>query len=105
MGEVAGAEIRGHCWQCGAGLTALDYGRESTCPGCGKPTHCCSNCRHYAPGKANECMEPQVDRVIDKARSNFCEWFEPTLSPRPGAASPDVDALRDAAEALFRSKS
>jgi hypothetical protein len=105
MGEVAGAEIRGRCWQCGAGLTALDYGRESTCPGCGKPTHCCRNCRHYAPGKANECMEPQVDRVIDKSRSNFCEWFEPTLSPRPGAASPDVDALRDAAEALFRSKS
>jgi hypothetical protein len=50
-------------------------------------------------------MEPQVERVIDKARSNFCEWFEPTLSPRPGATSPDVDALRDAAEALFRSKS
>jgi hypothetical protein len=50
-------------------------------------------------------MEPQVERVIDKARSNFCEWFEPTLSPRPAAASPDTDGLRDAAEALFRSKS
>ena len=104
MGEVSSGEIRGRCWQCEAALTALDYGRESTCPRCDKPTHCCRNCRHYAPGKANECMEPQVERVIDKTRSNFCEWFEPTLNPRAGAASPDVGALRDAAEALFRSK-
>jgi hypothetical protein len=47
-------------------------------------------------------MEPQVERVIDKARSNFCEWFEPSLSPAPASASPDADALRGAAEALFK---
>jgi hypothetical protein len=47
-------------------------------------------------------MEPQVERVIDKARSNFCEWFEPTLNPAPGARSTDADALRSAAEALFK---
>jgi len=102
MGGVTTGEIRGRCWQCGGGLTALDYGRESDCPACGKPTHCCRNCRHYAPGRANECMEPQVERVIDKARSNFCEWFEPSLSPAPASASPDADALRGAAEALFK---
>jgi hypothetical protein len=47
-------------------------------------------------------MEPQVERVIDKARSNFCEWFEPAMSPRRGATAPDADDLRGAAEALFR---
>jgi len=95
-------EIKGHCWHCGSDLTRLDYGRESACPGCGKPTHCCRNCRHSAPGRPNECMEPQVERVIEKARSNFCDLFEPTLSPRPVAATGDADALRQAAESLFR---
>ena len=103
MGEISTGEIRGRCWHCGAGLTALDYGRESEGPGCHKPTHCCRNCRHYAPGRANECVEPQVERVLDKARANFCEWFEPTENPLAGDSTPDVDALRKAAEALFRS--
>ena len=53
-------EIVGHCWNCGQGLTKLDYGRESTCLNCDKPTHCCRNCRHFAPGRPNECMEPLV---------------------------------------------
>jgi hypothetical protein len=98
-----GEEIRGRCWQCGAGLVRLDLGRESPCPGCGKPTHCCRNCRHYAPGRANECMEPLVDRVVEKTRSNFCELFEPTQTPRPGPAAADGDAVRRAAEDLFKS--
>ena len=98
-----GEEIKGKCWNCGSGLTRLDLGRESLCGDCGKPTHCCRNCRHYAPGRANECMEPQVERVIDKARSNFCELFEPTLTPKPGAAVvSDTDAARRAAEDLFK---
>jgi hypothetical protein len=97
-------EIRGNCWHCGAGLTRLDLGREAVCGGCDKPVHCCRNCRHYAPGRANECMEPQVERVVDKARSNFCELFEPTLTPRAvGTAAPDLDAVRRAAEDLFKS--
>lgn len=102
MGTEITGEIRGHCWHCGGGLVALDFGRESYCPGCGKPTYCCRNCRHYAPGRANECMEPQVERVIEKTRSNFCDWFEPAVSPRGGHAVPDPQALLSAAEALFR---
>ena len=96
-----GEEIRGHCWNCGQGLTRLDLGRESACPGCNKPTHCCRNCRHFAPGRPNECMEPLVERVVDKLRSNFCEFLEPNPKPGGAAATPDADALRRAAESLF----
>jgi len=102
METVMSDELKGHCWHCAAGLTRLDYGRESACPGCDKPTHCCRNCRLYAPGRPNECMEPQVERVIDKARSNFCEWFEPAMDPLAGDAGADLDALRADAESLFR---
>jgi hypothetical protein len=98
-----GEEIRGKCWHCGIGLSRLDFGRESVCSACGKPTHCCRNCRHYAPGRANECMEPLVDRVLDKTRANFCELLEPTLSPLPTGDGSDTSSARKAAEDLFKS--
>lgn len=96
-----GEEIRGYCWHCSQGLTRLDLGRESRCPGCDKPTHCCRNCRHFAPGRPNECMEPLSERVVEKLRSNFCDLFEPNPKPVGDTAVADADALRQAAEALF----
>jgi hypothetical protein len=93
--------IIGNCWNCGHDLTRLDYGREATCLACDKPTHCCLNCRHYAPGKPNECMEPLVDRIVEKARANSCELFEPSAS-MSAAGTPDREQLRAAAEDLFK---
>lgn len=96
-------EVIGHCWNCGHGLTKLDYGRESTCLACDKPTHCCRNCRQYAPGRPNECLEPLVDRVVEKTRSNFCEFFEPSAHTTGSSASAShPDQLRGAAEELFK---
>jgi hypothetical protein len=48
-------------------------------------------------------MEPQVERVVDKTRANFCEWFEPVRQSGAGQATSDEDGLRSAAERLFRS--
>lgn len=95
-------EIRGICWSCARGLTAADYGREACCPGCGKPTRVCRNCRHYAPGKPNECLEPRVERVLDKERANFCELFDPSDRPAGGTDRASDEDLREAAEALFK---
>lgn len=96
-------EIAGHCWNCGRDLTRADYGREATCLDCDKATHCCLNCRHHAPGRPNACLEPLVERVLDKDRSNFCDLFEPAI--RPGGATAkaeDPARLRQAAEDLFK---
>jgi len=92
----------GRCWICARDLTAADYGREQTCPGCGKPTRVCRNCRHYAPGRPNDCVEPIAERVLDKTRANFCELFEPELTPRRDPARPEDDSLLKAAESLFK---
>ena len=91
----------GTCWSCGHPLAAADFGREARCPSCGKATHACRNCRFYAPGRANDCLEPIAERVIDKERPNFCDLFEPVRRGGP-AAKPSADDLRAAAEALFR---
>jgi hypothetical protein len=50
-------------------------GRNDTCPRCGADLRACLNCRFYDPGAYNQCHEPQAERVVDKERSNFCEYF------------------------------
>lgn len=91
----------GTCWSCGHPLAAVDFGREGHCPSCGKASHVCRNCRFYAPGRPNDCIEPIAERVVDKERPNFCDLLEP-VARTGGAAKPSADDLKAAAEALFK---
>ncbi|MFN7685299.1 MAG: hypothetical protein ACK5QT_07810 [Oligoflexia bacterium] len=91
------------CWNCGAALTSLDFGRQDTCRHCGRDTRTCRACVHYEPSANNQCRENQADRVVDKERSNFCDYFRPNPSLRPTGAT-SRDALKAAAEALFKKK-
>lgn len=104
QGDCAMNQTSGTCWHCGQPLAASDYGREARCPGCGKATHACRNCRFYRPGISNDCQEPVADHVADKTRANFCDYF----TPNPGASADSgtresADDLLAAAEALFKS--
>lgn len=93
-------KIVGNCWQCGVELGKYDYGRETNCSKCGKPTRVCRNCRWYDPSKANQCQEPIAEEVMDKTRANYCEYFE--ASARFAGGDSSADALRRAAEDLFK---
>lgn len=84
------------CWRCGARLAAvpLPYGRRAECPACRAELHVCRMCRHYAPGKARQCMEPMAEEVKDKTRANFCDWFQPGRpAAAPAANRAGLDAL------------
>jgi predicted RNA-binding Zn-ribbon protein involved in translation (DUF1610 family) len=92
--------MHGNCWHCGQELQERDYARESLCPGCGRPTHVCRNCKYYDPGRPNACAEPVADPVGEKTRANFCGYFEAREQQgAPGGASDE--ALRQAADDLF----
>ena len=93
--------FQGNCWHCGQQLKGNDYARENRCPACGRATHACRNCRFYAPGRANECLEPLVERVVDKERPNFCDYFEPAAGSG-GQSTQSAEDLRKAAEDLFK---
>ncbi|MGE0614516.1 MAG: hypothetical protein AB7P04_02660 [Bacteriovoracia bacterium] len=95
------AEKPGICWNCSQSLTALDYGRQDTCRKCGRDTRVCKNCEFYDKAYNNECRETQAERVVEKERGNFCDYFTPS-SRAGGNAS--RDAARAAAEALFKKK-
>jgi hypothetical protein len=94
--------VLGRCWQCGTDLKAEDFGRETNCLVCGKPTRVCRNCCWYAPGRGDDCAEPAADRVMEKERANYCEFFQPTLEPRSSQPSANVQELLKAAEDLFK---
>jgi len=93
--------IQGKCWSCGTELGPHDYGREDNCLQCTRPTRVCRNCRWYDPGVTDQCAEPMADRVMEKERSNYCEYFEPAAAPL-GAGAGAQDALLQAAEELFK---
>jgi hypothetical protein len=96
-------DAQGNCWHCGRTLSGADYAREKRCPGCAKATHVCRNCQFYRPGRPNDCAEPIAERVVDKDRANFCDYFVPRAhAPRQALDVASTDELRRAAEALFR---
>ena len=92
----------GNCWHCGNPLTPIDYGRQDSCPKCGRDTKTCKGCEFYDRTQNNECRESQAERVVDKERSNFCDYFRPKAGAGTGAAT--KDAVKAAADALFKKK-
>jgi hypothetical protein len=74
-------------------------GRQEQCPACGADLHCCLNCAFYERGIYNDCREPQAERVLDKARSNFCDFFSFRIIAAPGDGIPGA---KDKLESLFK---
>jgi hypothetical protein len=50
-------------------------GRRDECPGCRTDLRVCLNCAFYDPARANACMEPQAERVQEKEKANYCDFF------------------------------
>ena len=47
-----------------------------------------------------------AERVVDKERANFCEYFAPAVPARAAAGKPvPAESARQKLEALFRKKS
>lgn len=67
-----------HCFKCGAAQTlsaTSRVGRTECCSKCNSDLHCCKNCTHYDSAAYNMCRESQAERVVEKDRSNFCDYF------------------------------
>ncbi|MBN1663862.1 MAG: hypothetical protein JW943_09705 [Deltaproteobacteria bacterium] len=64
------------CHHCGKEVEIKKIlGRKEACPFCRADLRCCLNCSFYDPASYNACREPQAERVLEKDRSNFCEYF------------------------------
>lgn len=88
------------CAGCGAELGRPErVGRRDACPHCYGDLRTCRQCRFYDPRLADACREPQAERVLDKARANFCDYF--AAAETPPAATP-VASPRAELERLFK---
>ncbi|MBI4411014.1 MAG: hypothetical protein HY541_00835 [Deltaproteobacteria bacterium] len=59
--------------------------------------HICKNCEFYDRAAYNECSEPQAERVLDKEKSNFCDYF---LAGRGGSRTAPTDPAAEAKKKL-----
>ena len=85
-----------NCVFCNKKTNIVDkVGRNDACPHCGRDLRCCKQCKFYSPGAYNECMEVSAERIVDKERSNFCDYFVPM-----GSSQKKVNKKQDAKEAL-----
>lgn len=86
------------CWKCGVELKGviLPLSRREVCASCRADQHVCKLCRHYDPRVADMCREDRAERVTDKERANFCDYF----TPMPGAFKPSGTAAAEARNRL-----
>ena len=65
-----------YCHKCGTEWDGIRAARTDTCDSCGADIHACLNCRFHDESKTSECTVPNIERVPDKEKANFCEEFE-----------------------------
>ncbi len=73
--------------------------RTDACPHCDVSIRCCKMCKFYDPKCYNECRESNAERIVEKEKANFCDFYFP--DNREAEASAKENAAK-AFEALFK---
>jgi hypothetical protein len=93
-----------NCFHCGREITLKDrVGFRDECPHCDRPLHVCLNCGFHDPVYNNQCRETQAERVVEKDRANFCEYFRPRTASAAKPVSRPADP-RVTLDAIFKKK-
>ena len=95
-------EAKGKCYKCGT-VIHIDHieriPRSEECPKCFAAVRSCMMCEFYDTKAYNECREPMAERITEKEKSNFCDYYKFGPGANPTAVKNDALAL---AEALFK---
>jgi hypothetical protein len=87
------------CHKCGALVDIEKASRRDECRACGADLRVCLNCTFYDEGRANQCFEPQAEKVKEKDRSNYCDFFQ---FKQNGAKASEKEAAGKLWKDLFR---
>jgi hypothetical protein len=94
------------CYKCGKSLsleTGAIIGRSEECQHCSTDVRVCKNCKHYNEKAYNGCNEPQSERVVDKERRNFCDYFYLVGGTSTSQKEDSQDDVKAKLDALFKS--
>lgn len=74
------------CWNCGKPTGILTkVARNDQCDSCLADLRCCRGCRHFDPTRRFQCRENVERNIVDKEKSNFCDFFQMrNVIKRPG---------------------
>mgnify|MGYP003665563934 CR=1 FL=1 len=92
------------CYKCNSEteiMTDSKVHRSEECPKCFASLHSCMMCFFYDKTAYNECREPMANRILEKEKANFCEFYKLKGSAAEGDKK---ENLMDAANALFKDK-
>ena len=73
--------------------------KNDECPSCYADLHSCKMCNFYDIKSYNECRETNADRIVEKEKSNYCDYF--TLGDHKRSQDSNSDTL-SAANSLFK---
>jgi hypothetical protein len=91
------------CHKCGKTLSdtyKILVSRSDTCPDCMADIRACKMCQFYDAKSYNECREPVADRIQDKEKANFCDYFK--IGSSYNDPEKERQELKARAEALFK---
>jgi len=88
------------CFNCSTELSlpSGQVSRGASCDKCQADARCCKNCQQYDTSAYNECHEPQAERIVEKERSNMCDYFQ--LSQDRKGSSKNLDKKKSALSSL-----
>lgn len=90
------------CYNCKKS-TGLDLNqnvsRHEECPHCYANMHCCKMCTYYDQSSYNECREPMANRILEKEKANFCDYYSIKGSKD---SEKNANDLLKAASSLFK---
>lgn len=90
-----------NCYHCGKLIPLLSgtIHRSDDCPYCRVSMRCCKMCKFYDVHSYNECRETVAERIVEKEKANFCDFFSPGNPENPNDAK---ESAQKAFEALFK---
>lgn len=94
-----------NCYSCNAKFyisKGSTVSRRDSCQSCAADIRVCKNCEFYDVSSYNECREPQANRITEKEKSNFCDFF--LISSQSHEKKNEKEKNLDAAKALFKKK-
>lgn len=75
-------------------VSALRLSFSESCPKCSRDLHVCKQCSFHDLKSYNECREPQAERVVDKEKRNYCEYFNANNDPQNKNSATSDSALK-----------
>lgn len=73
--------------------------RSEECNQCYSDIRCCNMCEHFCDKSYNQCREPSAQRITDKDKANFCDYY---LLGFSNTIKDQTNSALDLANSLFK---